>query len=103
MSVDDEGPFLCKECLQTHKFESVFCSVRCADVNFQRHREHVHLPERRRRGKDDHDRDQLIWENEFRQRYHARDIQAHLLPLETLLADFQQKNNIEAMVNVYPD
>lgn len=103
MSMDGAGPFFCKECLEKHRLESVYCSARCADVNFQRHREQVHLPERRRRGTDDRDEEDLIWENEFRQRYHARDIHMHLMPLGELLADYQHRNNIEAMVNVYPE
>ncbi|CCC08802.1 hypothetical protein SMACR_05442 [Sordaria macrospora] len=38
----------CRECLTTLKCESVFCSLRCYDLNFQGHRENTHMPARRR-------------------------------------------------------
>ncbi|KAK3500910.1 hypothetical protein B0T13DRAFT_234703 [Neurospora crassa] len=37
----------CRECLTTLKCESVFCSLRCYDLNFQGHRENIHMPTRR--------------------------------------------------------
>lgn len=88
------GPWVCKECFRNYKSESVFCNVLCAHLNFQRHREQVHLPERRRRGIDDRDGEDLRWENEFRQRYYSRDIKAHLLSIVELTADYAKEKKL---------
>ncbi|KAK1782772.1 hypothetical protein QBC45DRAFT_193012 [Copromyces sp. CBS 386.78] len=49
----------CRECLTTLKCESVFCSLRCYDLNFQGHRENIHMPTRRRLNKIVTDRQHL--------------------------------------------
>lgn len=49
----------CRECLTTLKLESVFCSLRCYDLNFQGHRENTHMPARRRLKQFVTDRQQL--------------------------------------------
>lgn len=50
----------CTECLTTLKQPTVWCSPACAAADFQRHREEVHLPERRKRGlAEDEDEAQL--------------------------------------------
>lgn len=104
MNMDGEGPFLCRECTDTLKKESVFCSVRCAAINFRHHREEVHIPARKQRESDvDQDVADLVYDMDDKSRYHARDIRSHLAPLGDLLADFQQRNVIEAMENIYPE
>lgn len=40
----------CTECLTTLKQPTTWCSLTCADANFQRHREEVHLSERKKLG-----------------------------------------------------
>lgn len=103
MDMHRSGPFLCKECTTGLKKETVYCSLRCADINFQRHREHIHIPERKQRGLDvDRDVDDVIFDRE-RGRYHARDIRSHLVSLGDLLLDFQQRNAIEVADNAYAE
>lgn len=104
MDLDGSGPFLCKECTIDEKREAVFCSVRCADLNFQRHRERDHLPERR--GWEfivEKDADDLVFDDDNRERYHARDIRSHVIPMGELFFDFQQRNAIEIPENYCPD
>lgn len=104
MDMDGSGPFLCRECILDLKKEAVYCSVRCAHVNFRRHREEVHLPERKHRALDVHkDADELAFEDGDRARYHPRDIRSHLIPMADLLVEFQQRNAIEVAETVYPD
>lgn len=104
MDLDGSGPFLCKECTIDEKIEAVYCSVRCADINFQRHRERDHIPERRGRDFDvERDADGLVVDDDDRGRYRARDIRSHLIPMGELFFDFQQRNAIEMPENFYPD
>ncbi|CAN8100623.1 unnamed protein product [Discula destructiva] len=102
MDMHASGPFLCRECTNGPKRETVWCSLRCAHMNFQSHREGVHVPERKLRGLDsDRDIESLVFDREDRTRYHARNIRVHLAPLEEMLLDFQQRNAIEVSENGY--
>lgn len=102
MDMHNSVPFLCRECTTGYRLEAVYCSLRCADINFQRHREQVHIPERKQRGLEiDRDVNDIIFDDE-RARYHARDIRSHLASLGDLLLDFQQKNSVEVADNAYP-
>lgn len=104
MDADNSGVFLCKECTIDLKLEAVYCSARCADINFHRHREGVHIPQRKLRELDvERDAADVTFAGDQSGRYLARDIRAHLLPLNDLLLDFQQRNAIEAAEKVYPD
>lgn len=104
MDVDRSGPFLCRECTNDLKMEAVYCSVRCADLNFHRHREGVHIPQRKQRGLDvDKDAGDITFAGDGRSRYHARDIRSNLVSLGDLLLDFQQRNAIEVAERFYPD
>lgn len=102
MDRDRMAPYVCRECLRNHGIESVYCSVRCADFNFQRHREQVHLPERRRRGVNEPDGEDIRWENEFRQRYWAKNIRKHLVSLVDLIGDYEVDKNIQSITDAYP-
>lgn len=103
MDLHRSGPFLCKECTTGLKKEAVYCSLRCADINFQRHREQVHIPERKQRGLDvDRDVQDIVFDGEGA-RYHARDIRLQLVSLGDLLLDFQQRNAIEVADNAYAE
>lgn len=103
MDMHRSGPFLCRECTTGLKKEAVYCSLRCADMNFQRHREQIHIPERKKRGLDvDRDVNDIVFDGE-RVRYHARDIRSHLVSLGDLLLDFQQRNAVEITDNAYAE
>lgn len=103
MDMHNSGPFLCKECTTGFKKEAVYCSVRCADINFQRHREKVHMPERKQRGLEiDRDVSDITFD-EDRARYRARDVRLHLASLGDLLLEFQQSNSVEVTDNAYPE
>lgn len=93
------GCFLCRECTGSLKIESIYCSLRCADVNFQRHRERIHIPERAARGVvgQVETEDDLVFENEDKSRYHAKDIGLYLMPLMDALREFQHRNGIETL------
>lgn len=102
MDMHASGPFLCRECTNGPKRETVYCSLRCADINFQSHREGVHVPERKLRGLNfDRDMDDLVFDREDRGRYHARDIRPHMATLGDMLLDFQHRNAIEVTDSGY--
>lgn len=104
METDRSGPFLCRECTSDLRLETVYCSVRCADMNFCRHREGIHIPQRKQRQLDvDRDMGDVAFEGESRVRYHARDIRSQVVPLGEALLEFQQRNAIEAAENIYLD
>jgi hypothetical protein len=86
---------LCRECTHLHKIESIFCSLRCADNNFRRHREKVHIPGRTRRSiQPNRDIDDIVFDGADKSRYHAKDIKQHVVPLDDMLEDFVHKNGI---------
>ncbi|KAI7784658.1 hypothetical protein LA080_009595 [Diaporthe eres] len=96
MDMDSKRLLLCRECTRLHKIESIFCSLRCADTNFRRHREEVHIPGRMRRSiQVNRDMDDVVFDGEDRTRYHARDMKLHVVPLDDMLEDFAQKNGID--------
>lgn len=96
MDLDSSWLLLCRECTHLHKTESIFCSIRCADINFRRHREEAHIPGRMRRSiQVNRDIDDIVFDSEDRSRYRARDIKSHVVPLADMLEDFAQKNGID--------
>lgn len=104
MDMHTAGPFLCRECTNGPRKETVYCSLRCADMNFQSHRETVHVPERKQRGLNvDQDMVDLEFDRENRGRYRAREIRVHLAPLGDMLVDFQQRHEIEVTDNGYAE
>lgn len=96
MDMESKRLLLCRECTHLHKIESIFCSLRCADNNFRRHREEIHIPGRTRRSiQVNRDIDDIVFDGDDRSRYHARDIKLHVVSLDDMLEDFVQKNGIE--------
>lgn len=96
MDMDSKRLLLCRECTHLHKVESIFCSLRCADNNFRRHREDVHIPGRTRRSiQVNRDIDDIVFDADDRSRYHARDIKLHVVSLDDMLEEFAQKNGID--------
>lgn len=95
MDMGNADDFLCRECTDKLRIESVFCSVRCAELNFQRHREGVHIPERTRRELEvDRDLDDLAFDEANKSSYHARDIRSHVAAVGELVRDLKQRNGM---------
>lgn len=95
MDLDNADDLMCRECTDRLKRESIFCSLRCADLNFQRHREDVHFQERMRRDMDvERDLDDLVFDDADRSRYHARDIRSHMAAIGDLMRDLKQRNGM---------
>ncbi|KAK3393127.1 hypothetical protein B0H63DRAFT_11044 [Podospora didyma] len=86
----------CRECTSPLKIPTMWCSVRCADANFQRHRETVHMPARKRLGYVVTDRDRLDYSSsggpDSETRYHAKNISDHLASYSTLVGEWEETN-----------
>ncbi|KAK7740693.1 hypothetical protein SLS53_005161 [Cytospora paraplurivora] len=96
MDLDNADDYLCRECMEL-KIESVYCSIRCAELNFQRHRENVHIRERRKQDiAVDRDLDDLVFDEADRSRYHARNIRSHLAAIGELMGGLRQRNGMNA-------
>lgn len=94
MDAEQAEAVLCKICTSSLKVESLFCSAKCAGANFQRHRESIHIPKTEDKGDDIADMDQLEFYDEEKTKYHARDLQEHILPLSTATEEFKQRNGL---------
>lgn len=67
----------CRECLTSFKQPTIWCSLTCADADFQRHHEDVHLPERKKLGFSASDQAQLerpVSGDDSNKSYRPRDI-----------------------------
>ncbi|KAL2020235.1 hypothetical protein VTK56DRAFT_8661 [Thermocarpiscus australiensis] len=86
----------CTECLTTLKQPAMWCSLGCADANFQRHREEVHLPERKKLGLSVDDEAQLEYDNvnNSNRGYRARDLRALTTSLEDAAREWEGKNRV---------
>ncbi|KAI2632972.1 hypothetical protein GGS21DRAFT_150169 [Xylaria nigripes] len=91
MEIDGPTEVFCRECLEDLSRESIFCSSRCFETNFQRHRDNVHIPERTKREVQVDDEGQLQLDQEDRTRYSAKKIEEHLISLHTATNSWQQK------------
>ncbi|KAI1434135.1 hypothetical protein GGR50DRAFT_664233 [Xylaria sp. CBS 124048] len=91
MDADQPLEVFCRECVEDFSRESIFCSVRCFDDNFQRHRDGVHIPERARRERQVDDEYLLRFDPEDGARYSARNIDEHVISLSNAIANWQQK------------
>ncbi|KAI5917526.1 hypothetical protein F4810DRAFT_696029 [Camillea tinctor] len=81
---------LCQECVETLETPSTFCSSRCFNLNFQRHREEVHLPGRQKAGFEVKDENQLVFDDEDKTKYGAKQIEDHIVTLHEAIAQWQQ-------------
>ncbi|KAH8662043.1 hypothetical protein BX600DRAFT_512919 [Xylariales sp. PMI_506] len=99
VDMDDEGDAacLCRECVEELEMESVFCSPRCFDSNFQRHREDVHIPRREHAGELVDDEKDLEYSPEDKTRYRARKIEDHFMLLHDATADLAEKMEISVL------
>ncbi|KAL2757762.1 hypothetical protein ACRALDRAFT_1079863 [Sodiomyces alcalophilus JCM 7366] len=73
---EDSGVVICQECAEDLDRATTYCSERCARGDFQRHREDVHIPGRRKLGKREVEVDtkDVVFEDEDRTKYHVEDI-----------------------------
>ncbi|KAK0633652.1 hypothetical protein B0T14DRAFT_420242 [Immersiella caudata] len=87
----------CRECLTSLKIPSAFCSPTCADTNFQRHREEVHMPTRKQLDIIVTDRDTLEYfpTDDGSTRYRAKDISAHVISLEEAVGQWEGENHVK--------
>ncbi|KAK0729688.1 hypothetical protein B0H67DRAFT_474856 [Lasiosphaeris hirsuta] len=105
---DDSSTLVfCRECLTSLKLPTLWCSAACAEANFQRHREDVHMPARKRLGLVVTDRDQLDYfparagagaeENggAAGTRYRAKDIGVHVIPYDSAAKKWEEKMKIK--------
>ncbi|KAI0805069.1 hypothetical protein GGR55DRAFT_296676 [Xylaria sp. FL0064] len=88
MEIDEPSVVFCQECVENLGQGSVFCSSRCLDANFERHRDRVHIPERERRRDDTYEEGQIEFETEDEGMYSAG---PHPVSLRDALSDWQQK------------
>lgn len=91
MEVDEPLVVFCRECVEHLGQASIFCTVRCYGVNFQRHRERVHIPERERRKHEMDDKGQLELDPDDETQYSARNIEDHIIHLRDAIAGWQQR------------
>lgn len=91
MDEDRRLPVFCRECIATLKLPSVFCSPRCYDTNFQRHRDEIHLPGRKRKHSEIDDEGRLEFAAEDKTQYQARRIEEHLITLDDAMEVYQQR------------
>ncbi|KUI64734.1 hypothetical protein VM1G_00495 [Cytospora mali] len=95
MDADNADDYMCRECTDRLRIETVFCSIRCAEHNFKRHREGVHIQERMKRELEvDRDVDDLVFVETDKSRYHARDIRSHVASVGELMRDLKQRNGL---------
>jgi hypothetical protein len=104
----------CTECLTTLKQPTAWCSRSCADASFARHREEVHLPERKKMDLDVHS-DEALFEavnlpssngegsatttttttmTTTGRRYRAKDIGALITSLEDAVREWESKYRV---------
>ncbi|KAI3327406.1 hypothetical protein HD806DRAFT_392550 [Xylariaceae sp. AK1471] len=91
MEVDESTLVFCRECAEDYGQESIFCSSRCLDVNFQRHRDDVHIPERERRYHEVEEEGQVEFDPEDETRYPVRRGEERIIGLRDAVADWQQR------------
>lgn len=71
--MDRQQVVFCKECIDMLKKPTVFCSIKCYEANFQKHRDGVHVPGRVKMSYNRDDTKELEYENADKTKYHATD------------------------------
>jgi hypothetical protein len=95
----------CTECLTTLKQPTIWCSLACADANFQAHREEVHIPARKRLGLSMDDEQQLEYlplssnnmgecSGSNGRKYRARDISSLTTSLGEAVRQWEERNRV---------
>ncbi|KAK3383562.1 hypothetical protein B0T24DRAFT_605449 [Lasiosphaeria ovina] len=82
--------YFCNECMDSIKLPTVWCSIRCADTNFLRHRGAVHLHTRKRA-----DRDRLDhYAADSETGYHTKDIAANVTPFSAAVKAWEDQTMV---------
>ncbi|KAH8907404.1 hypothetical protein BR93DRAFT_958076 [Coniochaeta sp. PMI_546] len=90
--------YLCEECLEQRKTVAVFCTLACAESNFNHHREDGHPPTPRSRSVGPPDTARLHDNHGARSEAHGwEDVKARLVTLEQALQDMQEKKVIDEL------
>ncbi|KAK4125050.1 hypothetical protein N657DRAFT_670887 [Parathielavia appendiculata] len=93
----------CTECLTTLKQASIWCSLACADANFQTHREQVHIPARNRLGLAVNDEQQLEYlplpdnntgDGSGSRKYRAKDVGGFTTSLGEAVQEWEEQNRV---------
>jgi hypothetical protein len=89
----------CTECLTTLAQPTIWCCLACADADFQRHREEIHLPERKTLGLVVDDEGQLEYmdgaaDDGSDRRYRAKDISALTTSLDRAAGEWEARNRV---------
>ncbi|KAK3941915.1 hypothetical protein QBC46DRAFT_381259 [Diplogelasinospora grovesii] len=99
--ISSDSICFCAECLTSLKIATLWCSLGCADKNFQRHREAVHLVERKGVGivPNDNDRQALHFLDEERggtkhPRYRAKNIAQHVVSFPAAVRAWEKQNGV---------
>lgn len=90
----------CRECVLSFGISTFYCAQRCAQRDFQRHREKVHLVNRQMRADFHDDQADLAYSNgsdaagtpSREKTYTAADIGKHVLTIEEAFASLQKKH-----------
>lgn len=100
MGSQDSGVVICRECAEDLDRATTYCSERCASGDFQRHREDVHVPGRRKLGKREVEVDtkDLVFEDEEKTKYHVEDISKYVWKLDAALERFFASKNPNARI-----
>lgn len=99
----------CRECLESLKIPTMWCSPACADENFQRHREEVHMPARKRLNFIVTDRDRLEYfppadgNPDEKTRYRPKDISEHIIPFGEATKRWEAETHIKMQKMEKPD
>ncbi|GAB1312184.1 hypothetical protein MFIFM68171_02394 [Madurella fahalii] len=92
------GLVFCTECLTSLRQPTMWCSLACAGDDFQRHREEVHLPERKKLSLDVDDEGQLKYSDlpgdGSERRYRAKDIHALTTTLDDAVGEWEERNHV---------
>jgi hypothetical protein len=89
--MEDGRQCFCVECVLDLEIDSLFCSPRCLDRNFQPHREEIHLPKREHMGEIGDDEKDLEYSPEDKSSYRARKIEDHFILLDDTMQEYVHK------------
>ncbi|ROT34673.1 hypothetical protein SODALDRAFT_329534 [Sodiomyces alkalinus F11] len=100
MGSENSGVVICRECAEDLDRATTYCSGRCARRDFQRHREDVHVPGRRKLSKREVEVDtkDLVFEDEEKTRYHVEDVSKYVWKLDAALERFFTSRNPNAQI-----
>ncbi|GAW21378.1 hypothetical protein ANO14919_108970 [Xylariales sp. No.14919] len=91
MEVDEPMVVFCQECVEDLGQPSAFCSSRCFEANFPRHRDRAHPRGRERRHHEMEEEGQIESDPEDEMRYSDSKTEAHSISLRDVIANWQEK------------